>query len=190
MHLLVCTEQPADTRRCGPMRQTSADWTCWQNHNPLASANCSGNSVFPPKKTPPCSSRSGDRTLSDFQPLHPNSVKYRGDYNRTQSLLWALAEPTINATHTHAGQVRSRAVCFPAAVVLRVPAAGCFCTVRFVLRGWGAFRGATSFLSACFSAHQQQTHHGSRLGQRPFFKTPFSGPWVVLPNGQSRSYTV
>lgn len=150
--VFACVHQTASRHQAMRADETDISWL-----NMLAKPQPPCISKLPwrqcvPAKKAPRSSRSGDRTLSDFQPLHPNSVKYRGDYNQTQAFYGHWLNRLL-MQHTHTGQVRSRAVCFPAAVVLRVPAAGCFCTVRFVLRGWGAFRGATSFLSACFSAH-------------------------------------
>lgn len=107
--VFACVHQTASRHQAMRADETDISWL-----NMLAKPQPPCISKLPwrqcvPAKKAPRSSRSGDRTLSDFQPLHPNSVKYRGDYNQTQSLLWALAEPTINATHTHrSGEVTCR----------------------------------------------------------------------------------
>ena len=99
--------------------------------------------------------------------------------NHTQCLLWVLAEPTattINAAHRHTQVSEGHVQCVFSQQCswecqLRLLFQG-FCRVRLVLRGWGAIRGAISFLSACLFAHYNQTHHRSHMGQRLFLKTP------------------
>lgn len=90
-------------------------------------------------------------------------------------------------TPTCAGQPRSRAVCFLAAVFLRAGASwGCYSRVSAESGLCYEARGIVRrdhFIPFCFPlslpTRWSQTQHGSRMGQRLFLKTPGSARFLV-----------